>query len=393
MKIKKQDIISILLFLIGFFCQTSPLMSRGVMVGYLGFCLMLFIACINFRKRRFGIGFLWYLVFTIFCLVTLLYTINTINPDYVYIRIITYLALLFLASPFLTEENNVKKMVKGFIVGGLVGITIVLVNQYNLIGVKRLGGNLYGSYAEFGNVCMLTMASFIWLKEEFTKNKIFRFMLFIYISLAIILSGARKAILVSVLMFIFLQLLDKRKKITKKIVVVSALSILTILFITVSLNNKYLYDSVGYRIESGIASLIGEEKSDASLYERNSFKELAKYMIAEKPIFGWGIHGFAIMNYYEHNGLINFLLYSHDGFLEILSCYGILGFLLFYWIFIYIFIHYKKLLYDDVGIFLFSYAIIILLMEPYSISFLSSYYILIIGACANIITKRRNNSE
>lgn len=389
MKIKKQDIISILLFLIGVFCQTSPLMSRGVMVGYLGFCLLLFISCINFKKMRFGIGFVWYLIFTLFCLFTLFYTINTINPDFVYIRMITYLALLFLASPFLTEEDNIKKMVKGFIVGGLIGITIVLINQYNLIGVKRLGGNIYGSYTEFGAICMITITSFIWLKNSIAKNKIVQIILFIYLLLAIILSGARKAILFSLLLVLFLQILDKRKKMSKKIVILLLLSIISIVFIYVLLNNSYLYSFIGYRIESGISSVIGDDADDASLYERNTFKELAKNMISEKPILGWGIHSFAIENYFSHGNNSYFLLYSHDGFLEILSCYGIVGFLLFYWIFVYILLNYKKMLYDDTGIFLYSYTIIILLMEIYNISFLYCYYILIIGTSANIVRKRR----
>ena len=393
MKIKKESIIRILLFLIGVFCQINPLISRGIMVLYLGFCLFLFILSINPKKIKFGIGFLWYFTFVLFCMFSLLYTINTINPDFVYVRILTYLFMLFLAAPFLEKDKGIKTVAKGFVIGGLIGITIVLINQYSLIGVRRLGGKLYGSYAEFGAVCALSITSFWWLQKEYKSGNVIKVFLFMYLALGILLSGARKAMLIAILIPLFMQLFDKRKKITKKFMIFSALVIIAITIVYVVLSNEYLYKFIGYRIESGIESVIGEEKEDASLYERGSFKKLAKEMFKEKPIIGWGMHGFAMRNYYAHGNALHFLLYSHDGFLEILSCYGLIGFILYYWIFAYIIINYKELLYDDTGIFLFSYIIIILLMELYSISFFNSFYILMIGSCANIVSKRRKNNE
>lgn len=393
MKIKKENIINLLLFLVGVFCQINPIMSRGAMIVFLGLCLFLFILLINNKKIKFGIGFFWYFSFVIFCMFSLTYTINKINPDFVYIRIITYLILLFFAAPFFEKEESVKTITKGFLIGGLIGITVVLVNQYSLIGVRRLGGNLYGSYAEFGAVCTLAMTSFIWLQKEYKVGKIIKILVFLYLALAIILSGARKAMIIVILVPLFMQIFDKRKKIAKKFVILLALAIFSMVAIYLSLNNEYLYKFIGYRIESGIASVIGEKEEDASLYERSSFKDLAKEMFKEKPVLGWGMHGFAIKNYYEHGNSLYFLLYSHDGFLEILSCYGLIGFILYYWVFVYIIINYKKMLYDDTGIFLFSYIIIILLMELYSISFFNSFYILMIGASANIVSKRRRKDE
>ena len=393
MKIKKESIIRLLLFLIGVFCQINPLLSKGILVIYLSFCLFLFLLSISFKQIRFGIGFFWYFIFVMFCLSTLTYTINTINPEYVYIRILTYLLLLFLAAPFFEKEYSVKIIVKGFFIGGIIGITYVLINQYNLIGVNRLGGNIYGSYAEFGAVCTLTMTSFIWLNNDYKKMRAFKLFLFLYLAIAIMLSGARKAMLITILIPLFMQLFDKRKKTTKKFTILLIISIVSLIVVYISLNNEYLYKFIGYRIESGITSITGKEEQDASLYERNSFKKIAKEMFLEKPLMGWGIHAFAIKNYYEHACLAYFLLYSHDGFLEILSCYGLIGFMLYYWVFIYIIINYKKLLYDDVGIFLFSYIIIILLMELYSISFFNSYYILLIGLCAELVSKRRICNE
>lgn len=391
MKIRKENIVKLLLILIGIFCQINPLISRNTMMIYLLFCFFLFALTINIKKINFNKGFVWYLIFVLFCLFTLTYTINRINPEYVYIRIFTYLILLLLSAPFLKEEKNVRTVVEGFLIGGLIGITYVLINQYNLIGIRRIGGNLYGSYAEFGAVCALAMTSFLWLQRSMKKKKILKFFLFFYIAFAIIVSGARKAILIAILIPLFMQLFDKRKRIEKKMMFLLIMSILSLIILTAILNNKYLYKTIGYRIESGISSIINDSKEDSSLDERNSFKKLAFELFKERPVFGWGIHGFAMKNYTTHGNILYYLLYSHDGFLEILSCYGLIGFILYYWIFVYIIYNYKKMLYDDTSIFLFSYIIVILLMELYSISFLNSYYVIMIGASANIIEKRKNN--
>ena len=96
MKIRKENIVKLLLILIGIFCQINPLISRNTMMIYLLFCFFLFALTINIKKINFNKGFVWYLIFVLFCLFTLTYTINRINPEYVYIRIFTYLILLFL---------------------------------------------------------------------------------------------------------------------------------------------------------------------------------------------------------------------------------------------------------------------------------------------------------
>lgn len=388
MKIKKSDIANLLLFLIGIFCQINQLMPKKYLMVYLGFCFFLFILSVDFKRLKLRLGFLWYLLFVMFVLFSLTYTINSINPNYVYIRIITYLFILFLLMPVLDNKEKFNYLFKGLLIGGLIGITVVLINQRYLIGVRRLGTGIYGSYAEFGAVCSGTMASFIILHKSF-NNKALKIILFIYIAVAVMLSGARKAMLISISLPLLIQLFDKRKVASKKIILLLSLSILSVLIVYFSINNTYLYKFIGNRIESGITSIVGQGNEDASLYERNMFKSLAKEVYKENPILGSGIHGFAYKNYVR-NGL---LVYSHDGFLEILSCYGLLGFVIYYWIFAYIFINYKKMLYDEVGIFLFSYTITILLMELYSISFLNSYSIIMIAISANMVSKRRKKYE
>lgn len=389
MKLKKDKIVSFLLFLIGIFCQINQLMSKKMLIAYLFVCIILFCLVINAKKTKLGIGFYWYFGFLLLNIFSLAYTVNYINPDYVYLRIIIYTLLLLMTVPFYESKDNINKLFIGCLIGGLIGITFVLFNQYSLIGIRRLGSGIYGSYAEFGSACSTTIVSFLYLRKTILKNRIVKVLLFAYILSALLLSGARKALLIFILVLLLTQIFDKRKMLSKKVLILTVTSVAALSIIYASINNEYLYKFIGHRIETGINSVIGEEKADASLEERNYAKNIAKNLFIQKPIKGWGIHGFAY-KYYVMGGK---LVFSHDGFLEILSCYGIIGFLIYYWVFIYIIINRKKVLRDELGIFMFSYIITILLMEFYAISFYNAYFILLVGICANTINKRRKSNE
>jgi len=59
------------------------------------------------------------------------------------------------------------------------------------------------------------------------------------------------------------------------------------------------------------------------------------YMFLRKPLFGYGIHGYYISSSFG-------LSWSHNNFSELLSCYGLIGFLLFYIPYIILFKNVKK---------------------------------------------------
>ena len=125
--------------------------------------------------------------------------------------------------------------------------------------------------------------------------------------------------------------------------------------------------------------------TDASMIERTDMKEYAYYLFLNRPILGYGVHGFAFMfnNYYGK------LLYSHNGFTEILSCYGIVGFVVFYREFFKIMLHIRKCM--SRGTFLQKilclYVILTLMLEPVSISFICAQVIIMVIAASNLIMK------
>lgn len=379
LKVSKVSILRCNIMLLGMFCQLHQIVPKIVWGAWLVICTILtMITSKTIGKLKFPKGAMWYVVFTIYVVVSMLYTVNTINPDYVYTRMLMYLYITLLIVINMDFEKNFVDLIKGFALGGIIGIVTVVLKQYEYIGKSRLGNGIYGSYAEFGNICMLAMSSLIWLKDKMKNRKILLGIGYAIIGVGIILSGARKAILVPVLMLIFLLLFNNRKNISNKVfylVILFTFGIITIYF---TLNNSFLYKVIGHRIDSGISTMFGNNSSDGSLIEREKFKDLAMELIKQRPIFGYGIHGYAYFNL-MYNGQ---LVYSHDNFLEILSCYGIIGFIIYYYAFIKNLTHYKIFIKnnkEEIGSFLFSYVIIILLLESTSISYLAIYDIIILS--------------
>ena len=66
----------------------------------------------------------------------------------------------------------------------------------------------------------------------------------------------------------------------------------------------------------------GEGEGEASAEIRRDMIVKALEMFIQKPIFGWGIEGFA-----AHSG---FGVYSHNNYTETLVSFGIVGFILLY---------------------------------------------------------------
>lgn len=379
-QIKKSSINEIVLVMLGIFIQISPILSQKFICIYLGICMFLIILSNGILKIKFKNAIKWYGVFFIYAIISLIYTVNTINPEYAIVR----MSMCFVVTILITQimnYNNFEKVITGIIIGGIFGILLVIFKQYSLIGTRRLGSGIYGSYAEFGNVSMITLSCLIWKwKNSKYKNRILMIIMIIPI-IAIFLSGARKAMITPILFFILIEVLDRKKTFMKKTYFILLISMVSVLLVYFSLTNELLYKTIGYRIDSGISSVLGKEEDDASLDERKQFKDIAKKMVIERPIFGWGVHSFAYINY-TTTGL---LLYSHDTILEVLSCFGIVGFVLYFKIYYKIFRNLNKLLdsKNELGLFFIAYTLVILVMEPYSMSYLSVSSIVILTSAAD----------
>lgn len=168
--------------------------------------------------------------------------------------------------------------------------------------------------------------------------------------LIIVLSGSRKTFL-ALLLLIFLFYYDfNQKKITLK----SFFKLFFVLFIVISLlystiKIPILYKNIGWRFEGVIT---GEE---SSAYTRNIMYETAVKNIKRNPIFGYGLNTFSTFSG-------SFGAWAHNNYLEILVSGGILLFIFYYSLYVYLFINLYKIRNNHPMFKYFLYMIIIIIM-------------------------------
>src|SRR5699024_118429 len=145
-------------------------------------------------------------------------------------------------------------------------------------------------------------------------------LLFVFIT---IFTGSRKALFIFVFSIGFFSLLNKeRNKFTK----LGFIGLLLILIGYVSLNNPFLYNVLGSRIEGFFANFTGRGEIDASTNTRMNMINTGLDFFKEKPLFGHGIDSFRQL-YFNYVGDYR---YSHNNYIELLVSVGVFGTVIYY---------------------------------------------------------------
>lgn len=258
-----------------------------------------------------------YFPFVVFSVLSIFWTVNS-DYSFPLIRILLTFEFGTLTCLFLKREEDLNIIVKGFVCGGMISSAVVLLYQAPLIGLIRLGSNIYGSAMEFsGGVTISAYCClFLWKKES---NKIYLVLFFAFLCICA-LSGSRSAIIYPFIFFSLLMLFYNQRvgKLLKYGVLLFAIC-LGVLYL--SLKVPVLYSVVGHRVET----LLEDRTEDGSYMERKEMKEYAIACWKEKPFWGLGINGFA-----KKYAMINKPVYSHCDYTEILCCFGLIGAILFY---------------------------------------------------------------
>ena len=85
---------------------------------------------------------------------------------------------------------------------------------------------------------------------------------------------------------------------------------------------------------------------------------------------------------------MNQYLITVFNYAEILYCYGIIGFILYYWKMIWSLIRFKKILYSTENMLLGSIFVVLIISDIYSISFLQPLPILFISLFMSRVLER-----
>lgn len=193
-------------------------------------------------------------------------------------------------------------------------------------------------------------------------------------------SGSRKAFVILVVGVIALSILKnyKTKNIAKRTIKIIA-SIISLLLILLFISKLSVFEPLMERMQFVVNGILTGQNSDYSTLTRLNLITIGQQIFQQHPVLGIGINNsqFIVEGIYHRENY-----YLHNNYIELLADGGIVGFVIYYWIFLYLFISLIKNrdfadLEFDICLLL---LIIHLLMDIGSVSFLNrtTYFYLLI---------------
>ncbi len=250
---------------------------------------------------------------------------------------------IFIINLFIYKVSKYNKsIIPSIAIGVILGATIkacIIYSSYGLFAflssrnADGVSANSIGFYSAIS--CFLIIIINILndkYKTEGKINKLFLLILFIVNLLAVIMSASRKALIYLIIpLFAYFIIYSKKNKINYfKVMFRIVFSMMVIYFAyLIIMNNEFLYNLIGIRIETMVNGLIGSGTIDASTKTRLSLIESGMEWFKTKPLFGYGLNNYSYL-FQQHYKMWNIAYYSHNNYVELLVDTGIVGTIIYY---------------------------------------------------------------
>lgn len=322
-----------------FFCSKTFLGNLVALeyVSFVCFILATMAHMIKFKRAwrpplRMKRYFTWYVVFAIFACASVLWSLDA-GFAVKMIPSVLALAIFCVAIVYYAEDKNqVHKLVVFYLLSNLLAALNILIffAFTNGTPANRIG-QITGV---FSNTIVQTIAFSIvvsiYLATRIGKGRRYYLMAAVVLAIAVIISESRKAVLIPIIGVAIVFLLKKKTHREKKIYMYGFFAVVALIVVAILAN-------VGFRTEMAnlfSSTFLGADTGDWSIYLRNFFRETAIDLWRQHPVFGAGLNNFAY--YVSTETWYNTARYAHNNFVELLSGLGIIGFVLYYWIYVYV---------------------------------------------------------
>lgn len=303
---------------------------------FLGYSLVYTIFIKKKIKLNITIG--WMALFMLLSLLSMIYSPEKhVFSGTFYFLIVNIILVMFLSQYTITIETF-KKIGWVYSISSAI-LVVLLIATGNIIDTSaegRLGQELLGNANIFATILMVAAIYGIWLLF-YCRNTLLRKVLLAICLIAdyfaMFLSGGRKYIIIP-LVFLYILLLFKqdkrgRKHIIKHTVIIAAF--ITLVWYLI-MKVPMFYNTIGYRMEGFISLLKGNTTmADGSARIRERMIEIGIEKWLGSPIYGYGFDSFK----YYNQSVTGRFYYSHNNFIEMLYNTGVVGFVLYYWYYLY----------------------------------------------------------
>ena len=317
-------------------------------VKYSEIILMLFLGLelidiIRTKKIRYNVIIIIIFLFAFYCFLSNFWAINSeLSIDKSKTLFTLAIFLLVTYNFFIKIDNGEEKLLKIIMWAGII-FAIYVVMYYGISEYfnKLMNGERVG--AEINNVNSIglqtSIAFIIALVLGLYDNKKVYLLLSIIPFVVALGTGSRKVI-VGIIIGIMLMLILKREKkvniiqLGKKILI-----IIIIISAFVYIAQLPVFSTIFERLEKMMNIVTGQGKVDNSTKVRMMFTKIGIQQFFKTPILGIGIgnSGYITLE------AVGWSTYLHNNFVELLATTGIIGFTLYYSVYVYVIINCLKL--------------------------------------------------
>ena len=325
------------------------------------------------------------LVFGILVWISCFYTpASPVYTDSRMYRYWTSLILLFFVMNVKPNAQDIVKIVGAFVVAGAVlAMYIYLFYGFDTLisSDSRLQNGDFGNVNVVGLHCAFSMILAVYMMVAQKKNKLVCLAAFAICLPCVMFSGSRKALLTLILCLLaFVFLHSKEASLFKKLLIATAVFAGVLLLVY----NVPAFEPIKERL-IGLFDIFGEDEATVD-GDENRILFLTEGFAAflRKPVFG---HGFC---YSYHI----FTTYSHNNYVELLMCHGIVGFVLYYSIFVALIIACRRSKADErLKVLVYLVIIKMLIEDVGSVTYYNRMTFLIVAILACCCSAEENNKH
>lgn len=330
------EICTFLLF-IGYFLFYDNRGLQLVAVGIgLGGAVLLFFSKVFMARLKVPLNTIWYILFFFLAELSALWAHSPEDAIISYLRLMmVLLAVGFSITLYVDTTQQAERIIKIFVASAFVFSAV----QFFFTPVDELLNGFFGSAVGDNNtnnygytVSVCTIVSFYF---AYIKNQKSYYFLALFFVVCCFLTSSRKSLIVTFLGVVLLIALSSKKK--NRFFHLFIGLFLAAFFVVLMFEDEFLYRVIGNRFDSMLTLLItGYNPKETSMSLRAYFIEFAKILLREKPLLG---HGFAnFLTIIATEGDVDMGYTTHNNYWEILADLGIVGFLMYYWFYIFIII-------------------------------------------------------
>lgn len=341
-------------------------------------------------KKNVCIGLWWMLPFIIWVRISQMWCTfptalidSTINET-----LFRILFVVIAIMQYCTTKEKCIRVLRIFVCAVLYTIIVAMITSpIDTYGKNTFNGVVSLHRNNIGALAAIAGFTSFYAYKELARKKIYLVVTGICI-VGMLATGSRGALISFIFMAVLYATLIEgiKKKFRAGLAMVAAVFVGLCLVTEVPFLNEYF----GERF----LAVFSDSVKDASVDDRAMYVLVGLDMIAEKPIIGWGPNNFAV--YLNRFGGYGREVYSHNNYIELMANYGIVGLLLFYWMYIKIFINICKERHDPFGKLILILLLRFVLCDYQSIIYIEHnmvFLLAIMAAGTNVLSHERKEID